>query len=78
MKTYALALAAITSFAATSAMAETMIEDADGDGSYSYDELLAAFPDLTEDVFEQIDTTGDALVDADELKAAQDAELIES
>jgi hypothetical protein len=49
------------------------VADADGNGEYSMEELKAAFPDLTEEVFTAADTDANGALSADELKAAQDA-----
>ncbi len=49
------------------------VQDTDGSGTYSLEELQAAYPDLTEDGFALIDANGDGVVDADELAAAQAA-----
>ncbi len=49
------------------------VADTDGDGVYSMEELMAAYPDLTDEVFVLIDANADGAVDADELAAAQEA-----
>ena len=59
---------------ATAAMAQA--EDADGDGVYSMEELMVAYPSLTEDLFTAIDGNGDGAVDEDELAAAVDAGVL--
>lgn len=61
--------------AATVASAQASM-DTDGDGAYSLTELQAAFPDLTEEAFIAIDTSGDGMVDEAELKVAQDGGLL--
>ena len=68
-------LTLMAAFAATAAIAEGL-EDSDGDGMYSLEEVQAAFPDVTDDGFAIADTSGDGMLDADELAAAQDAGLI--
>ena len=73
MKFTALAAAALLSLTSVAAIAATEIKDADGNGTYSFDELKAAVPDLTEEVFKAADTNADGQLSADELKAAQDA-----
>jgi Ca2+-binding EF-hand superfamily protein len=73
MKKLALALAAISSFAAVAAHAEMVVTDTDGNGTYSMDEMKATYTDLTEDAFKAIDTNADGSIDADELKAAIEA-----
>jgi hypothetical protein len=73
MKKFLLTLSAISAFAVAQAHAETVVADADGNGEYSMEELKAAFPDLTEEVFTAADTDANGALSADELKAAQDA-----
>lgn len=51
--------------------------DTDGDSLVSYDELTVNYPDLGEEVFTQIDTSGDGFADEAELTAAVEAGLIE-
>lgn len=51
-------------------------QDADGDGLVTWDELVAAHPDLTEDAFIAADTNGDGTLDEDELAAAREAGII--
>ena len=60
--------------AATSALAEA--EDTDGDGVYSMEELMVAYPSLTDELFTTIDGNGDGAVDAEELAAAVDAGVL--
>ena len=50
--------------------------DTNGDNLVSFDEMIVAYPDLTEDLFAQIDTSTDGLVDEAELTAALEANLI--
>ncbi len=59
----------------TAAMAAE-VEDTDGDGMYSMEELLVAYPALTEELFGTIDGNGDGAVDADELTAAIEAGVL--
>lgn len=73
MKKFALALAAASSLVAFSAHAETTVTDTDGNGTFSMEELKAAYADLTEETFKAIDANADGAVDADELKAAIEA-----
>lgn len=72
MRTFVLALGAIAAFAAT-ANAQTEVTDTDGDGMYSIEELTAAYPDMTAELFASIDANADGSVDADELAAAREA-----
>jgi len=52
------------------------VEDRDGDGSYSFNEMLAAYPALTEETFISIDTNGDGAVDEAELATAVETGLL--
>jgi hypothetical protein len=69
----------LAAFAASMAVsaAQAAVVDADGDGSYSFDEMQAAYAELSEDVFAQIDSDGNGTVSPDELAAAIEAGLIE-
>lgn len=58
----------------TAALAE--VEDTDGDGVYSMEELMVAYPSLTEELFTTIDGNGDGAVDEEELAAALDAGVL--
>ena len=71
-----IALAAILGLGAGAALAQTMVEDTDGDGVYSLEELQVAFPELTDEVFTTVDTNADGVVDADELAAAEEAGVL--
>lgn len=57
----------------TGAAVAQEVVDADGNGTYSMEELMAAYPDLTEDIFVTVDANADGEVDADELAVAQAA-----
>ncbi|MCV2868597.1 EF-hand domain-containing protein [Defluviimonas sp. WL0002] len=72
MKKFVLALGAMAAIA-SAANAQTVVTDADGNGTYSIEELTAAYPDLTPELFAEIDANADGAVDADELAAAQEA-----
>lgn len=67
------AIAALTMGAP--ALAQSMI-DTDGDGVYSFDEMLTAVPTLTEEAFIAVDVNGDGTLDEAELAAAQEAGII--
>lgn len=75
MKKFVLALGAVAAFAAA-ANAQTVVTDTDGNGTYSIEELTAAYPDMTAELFTTIDANADGAVDADELMAAQEAGTI--
>ena len=50
--------------------------DVDADGMYSYPELQAVMPEMTEDQFVVLDVNGDGLLDADEIAAATEAGML--
>ncbi|MGJ8587942.1 MAG: hypothetical protein ACSHXW_07290 [Yoonia sp.] len=50
--------------------------DINGDGMYSYPEVQAVMPEMSEDDFSALDTSGDGLLDADEIAAATEAGLL--
>lgn len=49
------------------------IADADGNGTYSLEELMVTYPALTAEVYATLDTNADGAIDATELAAAQEA-----
>ena len=73
-------VAALALFGTSAAMAQAapMVTDADGNGSFSIDEIQAAYPDTTAELYAQIDANGDGAVSADELAAAVDGGLLPS
>ena len=74
MKTFpSLILAA--AFVPALALAQPVL-DANDDGMGSLDELQLVHPDIDAETFMQADSDGDALLNADELAAAQEAGLI--
>ena len=75
MTKFALTLAAIASVAAGAAFAQDapMVKDADGDGAFSMEEVVAAYPAVTEEVYKAADIDGNGSLSVDELKAAVDA-----
>lgn len=58
------------------AFAETMVTDANDDGVFSMEELMAAYPDLNEETFTAVDANADGVVDPDELAEAVTAGLL--
>ena len=74
MTKFALAFVAVSAFATVAAQAETIVADTDGNGLFSMEELIVAYPDLTPEVFKAADADGS--LSADELKAAQTAGAI--
>ncbi len=72
----ALALAALfATHAATAVMAATP-EDTDGNGTYSMDEMLAAYPSLTAEQFDEIDANADGEIDMVEFNDASEAGML--
>lgn len=69
MKTHILFLAAVMALTAVQASAAT-VEDADGNGSYSMEEMAAAYPDMGEEAFADIDTDESGEISPEELAAA--------
>lgn len=61
---------------AGSATAQSASIDVNGDGMYSFPEVQAAMPDMTEEIFVTLDVTGDGLLDATEIEAAVEAGLL--
>ncbi len=68
-------LAVVTALAAP-AFAQDAAIDVNGDGMYSFPELQAVMPDMTEDDFTALDSTGDGLLDVDEISVATEAGLL--
>lgn len=77
MKKIVIQAATVFALTATALSAQSNM-DTDGDGLLSYNELLAAHPDMTEEAFVAIDTNADGAVDADELQVAGDAGLLKT
>ena len=75
MKKWKIILATLLGLGAGVAAAAE-IEDANGDGVYSMDEVKAAYPDLTEELFGTLDLNGDGALDAEELAAGETAGLL--
>lgn len=78
MNRFLIALGLSVSLAGLPALAQTMPEvaDTDGNGAWSMEELLVAYPDLTEEVFATVDTNADGQVDQAEYDAAVEAKLL--
>jgi hypothetical protein len=87
MSKFTLTLAALGTVAALQAHADTapavtvpavdasvvVVPDTDENGSYSFDEVKLAYPEVTEEAFKAADTDADGVLSADELKAAEEA-----
>lgn len=61
---------------ASPAFAQDPNIDINGDGMYSYPELTAVLPNLTDATFEVLDTSGDGLLNASEIANGQSAGLL--
>jgi hypothetical protein len=68
MLTTVLGLAAFPVFAQDATAPE--IADTDGNGTWSVDELLVAYPEMTAETFTAVDANADGAVDQAELAAA--------
>lgn len=76
MKKTVLTLCAVLIAAGSLVHAQALVEDTDGSGGYSMDEMLTVFPDLTAEEFDEIDADGDGEVSPVELVDAIEAEVI--
>lgn len=52
-------------------LAQSAAIDVNADGMYSFPELQAAAPELTEDDFAALDSNGDGLLDSEEIAAGE-------
>ena len=52
------------------------VEDTDGDGMYSLEEVQAAYPTVTEETFAEIDADGDGMLTEEDVAAAEEAGLL--
>ena len=68
-------LAVLTALAMP-ALAQDAAIDINGDGMYSFPEVQAVMPEMTEEDFTALDVSGDGLLDADEILAATEAGLL--
>lgn len=50
--------------------------DVNGDGFYSFPEISTMYPEITDEAFTAMDSTGDGLLDMAEVMAATDAGLL--
>lgn len=58
---------------ATQAVAEVVVKDADGNGTISYAEIVAAYPELTEEAFVAFDTDESGELSEEEITAAMES-----
>ncbi len=76
MKKPVLFLAAALAVSAVQASAMTEVTDADGNGSFSMEEMVAGYPDLTEEQFAAVDADGSGDVSEEEMAAAVEAGVL--
>jgi hypothetical protein len=79
MKNITLKLATFATLAAFTApaLAQTTLEDADGNGAFSFAELAVSYPNLTEDIFIGMDTDESGDISSAELSAGVTAGLLD-
>lgn len=68
MKSPAFALLAVL---ALPLAAKAEVVDADANGVYTVDEIIAVYPALTKDAFRTADANADGAIDPDEMRRAQ-------
>ena len=76
MTSYLTRLSILAAAIASPLAAQDAAIDTDQDGMYSYPEVVAVMPEMTEDAFTILDTNGDGLLDADEIAAATEAGVL--
>ncbi|KIC16764.1 MULTISPECIES: calcium-binding protein [unclassified Leisingera] len=78
MKKFALTAAAVAALTASPLAAKDLAAelDADGNGTFSLEELQLAFPELTAETFATIDANADGEADAEEVTAAMEAGVL--
>lgn len=67
---------AVLTVLAVPAFAQDAAIDINGDGMYSFPEVQAVMPEMTEEEFTALDASGDGLLDADEITVATEAGLL--
>ncbi|MEL6682481.1 MAG: hypothetical protein AAFQ09_07525 [Pseudomonadota bacterium] len=67
---------AVLTVLAVPAFAQDAAIDVNGDGMYSFPELQAVMPEMTEEDFTTLDVSGDGMLDTDEISAATEAGLL--
>ncbi|MGH1454233.1 MAG: hypothetical protein ACRBBV_13780 [Paracoccaceae bacterium] len=76
MKNTVFAMGVALSLIAVQAMAE--VNDTDGNGSYSYEEMAAAYEGMNDELFAEIDSDESGEVSVEELAVAVEAGLIDA
>jgi len=73
---YVTLVAALAASVAFSANAMSSEIDKDVDGMASLSELLVSYPELTEELFREMDTDGDGLINDEEMAIAVDLGML--
>ena len=73
---FAIAIAIPALVAAPTLAQDMMSMDTDGDSMISMEEMQAAMPDMSEDMFTEVDTNADGMIDQAEYDAAVEAGTI--
>jgi len=71
-----IALGLMVGLTSVPALAQDAPVDADGNGSWSMEELQVTYPNLSEETFAAMDTSADGQIDAAEYEAAMGANLL--
>ena len=71
-----LSIALIAGLLAAPTFAQDATIDVNGDGMYSFPEVLAVMPEMSEADFTVLDGNGDGLLDADEIAAGTEAGIL--
>ena len=66
------ALSIALGLVAFGAHAQTVVTDTDGNGTFSIEEMKAAYPDITDALFKTLDVDASGQIDADELQAGRE------
>ena len=72
----ALSIALIAGLLAAPTFAQDAAIDVNGDEMYSFPEVLAVMPDMSEAEFMALDANGDGLLDVDEIAAGIEAGVL--
>ena len=75
-KTHLILPVALLALATSPLAAQDAEIDVNGDGMYSFPELQAVMPDMSEDEFTVLDANGDGLLDAEEIATGTEAGLL--
>ncbi|WP_022704298.1 calcium-binding protein [Pseudorhodobacter ferrugineus] len=76
MNRFMIALGLIAGLTTVPALAQDAPVDADGNGTWSMEELKATYPNLSEETFAAMDTSADGQIDAAEYEVAMGANLL--